>query len=241
MGLLNRCMALLTILFLNLNTCPQGMLINLNCEFIEQPTIVDKNIIEKNKYLTVDVKIPQINGLNNKEAEKVINRDILDFTRVWISDVKQIADEYYGAPNNVYPTFPYELIASYTVKNNDKILSLYIDYYQFTGGAHGVTNRVAHNIDTNSGKELLLEDVFKENSSYDKLINSEINKEIAKNPDNYFLGKDGFNGVKKNQRYYIEGNTLVIYFNEYEIAPYAAGIPEFKIPITLFGDSFKYL
>ena len=29
---------------------------------------------------------------------------------------------------------------------------------------------------------------------------------------------------------------LVVYFDLYEIAPYAAGFPEFKIPRNLFGD-----
>lgn len=241
MKLLVRCVGVFLALFLSFNTCPQGVLINLNCEFIEEAIIVDKNIKEKNDYLTVDVKIPQINGLKNRSEEKVINSKILDFTNLWISDVKEIADEYYGAPNNLIPTFPYELVASYTVKNNDKILSFYIDYYQFTGGAHGITTRIPYNIDTSSGKQLLLGDLFKYKSDYEKLINNEIEKEIKKNPENYFLGKDGFNGIKNNQQYFIDGSTLVVYFGQYEIAPYASGMPEFKIPLELFGDSFKYL
>ncbi|MGL5087523.1 MAG: DUF3298 and DUF4163 domain-containing protein [Clostridium sp.] len=241
MKLLKRCIAIFTILMISFNSCPQGVLINLNCEFIESPVVVDKIIKEKNKYLTIDVKIPQFNGLNNKEGEKVINRKILDFTNMWISDVKQIANEYYGAPNNLYPTFPYELVSSYTLKSENKILSFYVDYYQFTGGAHGVTNRVAYNIDIISGKEILLGDLFKDKSNYENLINKEIEKEIEKNSDNYFLGKDGFNGIKKNQRYYIDGQNLVVYFCEYEIAPYATGMPEFKIPLDIFGDGFKYI
>ncbi|MGL5351936.1 MAG: DUF3298 and DUF4163 domain-containing protein [Clostridium sp.] len=240
MKLLNRCMVVFVVLLTCFNTCPQGLLINLNCEFIEYPIIVDKIIKEKNRYLTIDVKIPQINGLIKKDEEKVINSKILDFTTMWISDVKEIADEYYGPPNNLYPTFPYELIGTYTLKSSGEILSFYIDYYQFTGGAHGITNRVAYNIDINSGRDMLLGDLFKDKHTYEKLINKEIEKEIAKNADNYFIGKDGFNGIKKNQRYYIEDNNIVVYFGEYEIAPYATGMPQFKIPLELFGDSYKY-
>ena len=31
-----------------------------------------------------------------------------------------------------------------TIQN---IISFYIDYYQFTGGAHGITTRMSYNID----------------------------------------------------------------------------------------------
>lgn len=241
MKLLNRCASILIILIAITNTCPQGVLINLNSQFVESSLVVDKIIKEKNDYLTIDVKIPEINGLNNKEAEKVINKKILEFTNVWINDVKEIADEYYGSPNNVYPIFPYQLISKYTIKSQNKILSFYIDYYQFTGGAHGITNRIPYNIDINTGRELLLNDLFVDKYEYKKVINKEIKKQIAKNPDVYFPGKDGFNGVKKNQQYFIDGSNLVVYFGQYEIAPYAAGIPEFKIPIKLFGESFKYI
>ena len=45
------------------------------------------------------------------------------------------------------PLMPYQLYARYKVTNNSDIISFYIDYYQFTGGAHGVTTRIAYNID----------------------------------------------------------------------------------------------
>lgn len=241
MSLLKRCGCFLLLIITISNTCPQGVLINLNSEIVESSLIVDKNINEKNDYLTIDVKIPQINGLNNKEAEKVINKGISNFTNMWISDVREIADQYYGAPNNIKPTFPYQLIAKYNIKCQNKILSFYINYYQFTGGAHGVTNRVAHNIDIDAGKELLISDLFIDNYKYESIINNEIKKQIEENSDAYFQGKEGFNGIKKNQRFFIDGENLVLYFGEYEIAPYVTGIPEFKIPIKLFGKSFKYI
>lgn len=240
MKLLKRLTIIMVILICIFNTCPQGVLINLNSEFSEPSLIVDKKINEKNSYLTIDVIIPQINGLNDKNVEKVINRQILDFTTMWINDVKEIANEYYGSTNNVQPRFPYQLMSKYIIKNQNKILSFYIDYYQFTGGAHGITNRVNYNIDINTGKELLLKDLFRDGDRYKDIINNEIENNISKNIDSYFQVKEGFNGIKENQRYFIDRENIVIYFGQYEIAPYASGMPEFKIPIKLFGDSFKY-
>lgn len=240
MKLLKRLTIIMILLICIFSTCPQGVLINLNSEFSESSLIVDKKINEKNSYLTIDVTIPQINGLNDKNVEKVINRKISDFTTMWISDVKEIANEYYGSPNNIEPRFPYQLMSKYIIKSQNEILSFYIDYYQFTGGAHGITNRVDYNIDINTGKELLLKDLFVNEEGYKDIINKEIEKQISENPDSYFQGKEGFNGIKENQRYFVDGKNIVIYFGQYEIAPYASGIPEFKIPIKLFGDSFKY-
>jgi len=240
MKLLNRYIGIFSIFATIFNTCPQGLLVNLNKEIVESSLIVDKNIKEKSEYLTIDVVIPQISGLNNKESEKVINKKILDFTDMWIKDIKEIANEYYGPPNNVIPTFPYELTAKYIIKSQNKILSFYIEYYQFTGGAHGITTRVPYNIDIKTGNELLLKDLFTGGEEYKRIINKEIEKQIAGNPDIYFSGKDGFNGIKEKQQYFMDGNNIVVYFGQYEIAPYTTGIPEFRIPIKLFGNTFKY-
>lgn len=241
MNILHRCGGFLIGVMLIFNTYPQAMLIKLNNGSEVNSLVVDKNIKEEKSYLTIDVKIPQIKGLNNKNSEKVINRKILDFTNMWIKDVKEIADEYYGPPKNISPTFPYQLISNYTIKRENKILSFYIDYYQFTGGAHGATTKIPYNIDISTGKELLLKDLFVDRYDYEKVINKQIKEQIDKNPDIYFTGKDGFNGIKENQQYFIDEENVIVYFGEYEIAPYVTGIPEFKIPINIFGNNFKYI
>ncbi|EKY28647.1 hypothetical protein HMPREF0216_00700 [Clostridium celatum DSM 1785] len=135
---------------------------------------------------------------------------------------------------------PYQLYARYKITNNSDILSFYIDYYQFTGGAHGVTTRIAYNVDLYTGAELMVEDLFKKEFDFKRVIDKEIGRQIAKDPDRYFMGKDGFNGIKQNQSFYIKNNSLVIYFGLYEIAPYASGISEFIIPHKLLDGNLIY-
>ena len=43
------------------------------------------------------------------------------------------------------------------------------------------------------------------------------------------LGRKDFNEIKDNQKFYIVDDTIVIFFDLYDIAPYVAGIPEFPI------------
>ena len=59
------------------------------------------------------------------------------------------------------PIRPYQLYSRYKVTNNSNIISFYIDYYQFTGGAHGITTRIAYNVEKSTGNEIQLKDILK--------------------------------------------------------------------------------
>ena len=218
---------------------PQAMLKN-QCEYCtaKYVNIVDKVYKSENKYLQVDVIIPQVIDRKCNEKVVVINDKIIKWTEDWINDAKLIADDYYKGKTP--PLVKFELLSRYKINRSDNVVSLYIDYYQFTGGAHGVTTRIAYNIDCNSGNELKIKDLFKEGYDYKTAIDNEINKQINENPDKYFKGKDGFNGIGENEKFYIKNDEIVIYYGEYEIAPYAAGLPEFHIPIKEFNNNYLY-
>lgn len=226
-------------LLISIGSYPQAMLktSELN-EDNSNVNIVDKIYKSKNNYLDINVVVPQINGISNKKQEDIVNDKVIKWTENWINEVKQIADEYFK--DKPSPLMPYQLYARYKVTNNSDIISFYIDYYQFSGGAHGITNRIAYNIEKSSGNEMQLKDIFKDNYNYKDIINKEISRQISKDPDRYFTVKDGFNGIGDNQNFYIKNNKVVIYFGLYEIAPYAAGISEFIISNNLFEGNLKY-
>ena len=218
---------------------PQCMLISKGDKYgYQQMSVVDKVYKSKNDYLQIDVVIPQIKNLPNEEKEKSINNLITKWTEDWINDVKYIADEYFK--NGTPPLNPYQLTSKYKVTSLKNIISFYIDYYQYTGGAHGATTRKAYNIDESTGEILTLDKLFEQGYNYKDIINSNIREEISKNPDIYFSGKEGFNGVDEKTKFYIEDGNLVIYYGEYEIAPYVTGMPEFHISINMFDRNFKY-
>ena len=225
------------ILLINIKSYPQAMLKSggLN-EDNSNIKVVDKIYKSKNNYLDINVIIPQLTGMSDKKQEDLVNDKIIKWTENWINEVKQTADEYFK--DKTAPLMPYQLYARYKLTNNSDIISFYIDYYQFSGGAHGITNRIAYNIEESTGMEMQLKDIFK--GDYKDVINKEISKQISKDPDRYFTGKDGFNGIGDNQNFYIKNSKLVIYFGLYEIAPYASGISEFIIPNNIIEGNFKY-
>ncbi|WP_054696397.1 protease inhibitor I42 family protein [Syntrophomonas palmitatica] len=195
----------------------------------------------KIKYKSVDLDIPVLSGLSNQTVQKRINKLLENDAMTWKAGVEDDFNDYVKECQMAgFPVRPYEMVSKYTVcTKNSAFLSLYVDYYQYTGGAHGQTDRRAYNIDLKTGQVLDLRSLFVTNYDYKTVINKEIRKEIAKDPDNYFTGKEGFKGITKQQRFYIQDRKLIVYFNQYEIAPYAAGIPEFKIPLSTFKGNYR--
>ncbi len=199
-------------------------------------TISSQTIKDQTDNISIDLQIPALSGLKNEPVQSALNskweKDARDFQEEIASNLEDYVKE---CREQGYPVRPYEVMTRCQVgsQSQDR-LSLYVDYYQYTGGAHGLTERRAYNIDLKTGKELTLKDLFPEGSNYREEINQFIEKQINAHPENYFTDPEmgGFTGIAEDQSFYLEDDYLVIYFGLYEIAPYASGIPEFRIPLN---------
>lgn len=220
----------------------QNMYITCELYFNSNVNIVEKSIKKDLKYLKEDLKIPQFESGEDSEKLNDVNMKINNDILPKVSDAEKSAEEYYGDKNIGKPEFPFEVYSRYTVtQNSDSIISLYNDYYEFLGGAHGLTTRTSYTIEKESGKILDLSDLFVSGYDYKSVINNEIKKQIAGEPEKYFESAEQFKGINEKQSYFIRGNDLVIYYELYDIAPYVAGIPEFNIPLERFNSSYKYV
>jgi type III secretory pathway component EscR len=208
-------------------------------------TIVSSENISKNiqiytlKYVLeteavkIDAAIPVIKGFKNKMAQESFNQkfrdDIINFTE----DIKTQAEKFLKELNKEErPFFKYQVHIIFDVMNKEEILSLVLSYYQYTGGAHGLTEVVSYNLNPETGEGLsfskFLLKVWMDMEQVKEYIITEINRE----PRNYF--PDALDNIRNrnNFNYYLEGDFLIIYFQQYEIAPYAVGNPEFRIPLS---------
>lgn len=196
-----------------------------HCKYIN----LDK-ISNSNEYYESKLTIPVLIGTKDKKLEKSIN----DYLKEKIKALeKSLSLEAIKASNysknNKIPFNKYYLQTDVQVNLcNDYVLSYNITYYQYSGGAHGITYVESVNLDLINGKKLNLKDIFKKGVDYKTLINTRIKEEIRKTPELYFKEENlGFKGIKNNQEFYLNDRGLVVYFSLYEIAPYVAGIPEF--------------
>lgn len=201
---------------------------------------VDTQTITKNdKYINSIINIPIV-MLSEKNIEKLINdkirSDIMIFYNKSQEEAKQFLGDFPEEANKFIANADFEV-----KKNSDNMLSIIVNYYKYSGGAHGYYENVSYNIDMRNGKFISLENLFKENSKFKDVINTEIRHQIeekVKN-DKEYEGIYQFSGIKDNQKFYIQDENLVIYFDLYDIAPYAAGIPEFPININIINHILK--
>lgn len=134
--------------------------------------------------------------------------------------------------SNGYPIMVFELVYKFNVTyNNEPVISFYQDEYVYQGGAHGITTRTSQTWDLRCNRKLTLNDICKDNPNYILCILRNINGQIKnKGEENFFedyctLILDTFN---PNQ-FYLTPDYVVIYFQQYDIAPYSTGIPEFCV------------
>lgn len=149
------------------------------------------------------------------------------------NELFQSAKETYDYnKKNGYPVMVYEVVNVFEVTTNkDFIVSLYMDKYEFTGGAHGNTVRSSQNWNLRTGRQLPLSYFYPNNPNYVIDILKNIINQISQNPENYFedyckLVLNTFNP----ENFYVTEKDVVIYFQQYDIAPYSTGIPTFYIP-----------
>jgi len=170
----------------------------------------------------LDVYYPVVAGLKNTNVQKKINNTILNLAYELIKD-----QGYYENPET-------NITGYYEIKTNERgILSLALNNFAFSGGAHGMTIMKSLTFDVETGKQYCLNDLFKPGSNYIDVLSQIIKKQI-KERDIPLLTE--FNRIRPDQDFYIADKTLVIYFQLYELTAYAYGMPQFPISVYEIQD-----
>ena len=144
---------------------------------------------------------------------------------------KEATELYKYNKENGYPQMMYELYREYQITlNQENAVSMYIDEYIFSGGAHGTTTRTSQTWNLMLGKMVELYELYPNEPYFLLDILRKINREISENIEIYFadpypLVVEYFNP----ESYYIDNGKVVIYFQQYDIAPYSSGIIEFTL------------
>jgi hypothetical protein len=164
------------------------------------------------------VYYPQVQGMENKTAQENVNTRLKELSQV--------------KPIDAHAQLEYSYTGDFSVQFFKKdLLELELEGYNYPfGAAHGMPSRIYSPIDLRSGRFYELKDLFKPNSNYVQELSSIIGNQIKSDPQYSFVFPDAYKGIKADQPFYVTEEALFIYFNPYDIAPYAAGFPTFKIP-----------
>ena len=119
---------------------------------------------------------------------------------------------------------------SYEDKN---VLTIAMNSYLFTGGAHGYTTRRFLNFDKRKGEEIENWELFKDQKHFKNFAETKFR--IQENiPPNHPINSTGF--MFEQDKFYLPENIgftaegLVLLYNQYEVASYADGAIELVLP-----------
>lgn len=191
----------------------------------------------------IDIIYPQINNLNNKSIESQINNDIkkiIDSSKnTFLKNIdKTQSNSDLGVNNGL--TINYKI--HYMDKNKVSILSDMSTY--FLGAAHPNNELISFNYDLKTGKKIELKDLFKSNSNYLKTLSDycikNLSKKVASYDDDSTWVKNGASPKSDNfKTFTVTQNSLTIHFQTYQVASYAEGPQEVKIPFSVIKNIMK--
>jgi hypothetical protein len=199
-------------------------------------SVAGQSVAVSNKYVDIHTVYPKVTGMVDKPFEKDLNESAKSDMEKRVEDLQDSARAFYEeAKQKNFPYNKFSLDAALTVQYNDgMLLSMTNRFYTYTGGAHGIAGGIYYNLlNTLPARSLTLPQIFTDPVQGIARVNKQIKADIAKG--DYFF-PDAFKTVDEKTWFYITKNNLVIVFPEYAIAPYAAGEPEFAIPLSSLAD-----
>ncbi len=211
------------------------------------PVEISKIIVEKNmKYMGTPVlhykiEYPRFGSPYDREELEPINRWYRDQAtelqrKYETENYAEAVELFESSRENQLPFHMFEALSVYNVTyNQNDLISLYYDHYNYSGGAHGTTIRAS---DTWSLKKRCRIELYQLCSDPERMrrlildrINEQIAAQIRSGEGMYFddyvkLTAENFHP----ENFYLTPGGLVIYYQQYDVAPYASGIPEFNLP-----------
>lgn len=197
-----------------------------------------------------EVTINYVEIIGDEEVSEKINKKIKKFIyssllmgEDTIPTAKSIQEaatgfiEVYNADKAQFPDMAGEYFAEISVTEiytSKEHLCFEMRQYLFTGGAHGYGTTSFLNIDPQTGEELTSNELFKNNKEFTAFAEKQFRakQKIAKDQS---INENGF--WFENDEFYLPESigftqdSVIFVYNQYDIASYADGPIELKIPL----------
>ena len=172
----------------------------------------------------------------------------------WVDGILADIDRNYRTDSTNLDTYAREYLSMYGTENfysfsnyqqvgvarhDSRVVSLIVLSSLYSGGTHPNSAQVAYNLDIENRRILRLEDILTESGA------GELGKLVRAGVDEKFAPIDGGNGLfddyaatietsmiygNMTAYWYLNDVGLVIFYNQYELGPYAAGIIKVELP-----------
>jgi len=208
---------------------------------------------EHESYYDIDATFPTVTPLRESAGAKADETAVATMRSYIINTVEQFKKD--GNFANLTPEdtktlgldtteVKYDLQINYYSAVSPHTVSYIFESYSYTLGAHGNTFYRTFTFDINTGKELLLVDLFAANAAYLDTLSVTSRDMLLKNIDenlyNADFAIDGTTPINKSfANFFLDPTSLVIIFPPYAVAPYAAGTQTLAIPRTELQSVLK--
>lgn len=169
-----------------------------------------------------------------KSVQENFNRLTINLTGIYRKEALALEKKF----PKMAATLNYELKKNARVLyNKNKILTIELETFDYTGGAHGFETKEYLHFDMNSGEAFNLKELFDDAESK-MLIDlvSEKCEEMKKTKNSEIFEESS---IESCGNFYFDDDNFYFVYNPYEIGPYSAGYITIKIPISKIGPLLK--
>ncbi|AZB44133.1 DUF3298/DUF4163 domain-containing protein [Bacillus sp. FJAT-42376] len=188
------------------------------------------------------VEYPQMIGMTNREAEKAINQELKNQAGKSAVQYKAFKEkeekdkEQWEKDGKPYKWVPYEYKSTYEIHfNKNHLLSIVFYEYQYLGGAHGTTFAKTLNFNTLNGTPFQLTKVIHDKIA--KLKNyaaADLRNQANKQQTAIFEDALKDITINNSRTWTFHSKGIKLIFQQYEVGPYASGMPEVTVPISVY-------
>lgn len=209
-------------------------------------SITGEKLFAGQTVLTYDIEYPQFVTFSSIAPLRRINMEYKERAAMLaqyaqVSIYEQAVTDFQNRQEEGFPFFPYEMTRPFTMTyGQDCIISLYLDEYIYTGGAHGNTIRTGDTWEARTATKLPLCCLFRPGVDYQERILGVVIAEAqrrAQEDSGLFLGEPAELVVQNFNpaNFYLTPAGIVIFYQQYDLGPYSAGIQTFLVPYGAVG------
>jgi hypothetical protein len=226
-----------------------------NAKLCEQENLAESglsmnvsSVHQTDSFYNIQVEYPQF-----KNTDSAFNKKIADLINGQIDSFKKQSKDNWEARRATAPTEsplpetpeqPFDFIATWEpTQLNENYISFVLNVYYFVGGAHGATEVHGFNYDLKKQKEITILDFLNSlQPALDKLATlaaENVTSQMQRNEvqlDDFLqqMIQEGTKPTSENyQDFNFNCNSLIIYFQQYQVAPGAVG----SVNVTFYKNT----
>ncbi|HAF59609.1 MAG TPA: hypothetical protein DCK81_00475 [Clostridiales bacterium UBA9856] len=194
-------------------------------------SIESSYIQESGEHLSINAEYPVLKGFPGADQ---LNAEIREKVEAAATEVRNAALELEGREG-----FVASLNSNYQYFHNKNLASLWMNWDNYTGGAHGLYWMDSYTFNTDTDEIYTFPGLFLEGADGAEYVTNKILEEIT-GGDYYFeTAADKVIGYENDYPFFINGEELIVYFQLYELAPYVAGMQSFSFSVDELESFLK--